>query len=212
MTADICIGLSECHYYAGDEQSFDSYLAENLDASGASTNTTHAQNDSERTLRRINIQNISEGGYCLLWNSQSPLKVEAGELVGVRELGKRLWSIGVVRWIRQKKNSSQLGIQTLSDKALPYAVSVIDDMADEDNYTRALYFPPTQYSDQVATLLTSSAPYHSRDKVKVLESRTISITKLEERVFSTGSIQQFSFQTLEVDAKHNSQPKGDSNW
>lgn len=147
MSADICIGLSDCLYFANNNQSFEDFINSNhseseLDSKAMSftpgdaftTETKH----SERPLFRLNISNISQGGYCLEWKGESMLKLQAGDVIGLKELNKRLWQVGVVRWIRQRRHSSLLGIQILSEKIEPCGLAQTYDMGGYSDFMREI--------------------------------------------------------------------------
>ncbi len=220
-TAEVCIGLSECHYQLCNGQDFETFVrsaAEPQDVEDASfggfTPKDAFGDDSagaEHSAHRIEVQNVSQGGYCLLWNSSSPLKVEAGELVGIKEFGKRVWQVGVVRWIRQKKAASQLGVQILSDRAQPYALAQTYDMGGYSDFMRGLFLPQSQFSSDPASLLTPSAPFQENDRVKVLDGERSQLAKLDEKLFSTSAMQQFSFHIIDSGNGPTPSPTG-SKW
>lgn len=202
-TADVCVGLSDCHMLLCNGLSFEEFLRsannQNDIPNSASSGFTprdafsNADDRSDKPLMRVEVQNVSQGGYCLLWKSDTPFKVQSGDIIGVKEFGKRSWIVGVVRWIRQKKQASQLGVQILSDKVLPYGVAQNYDMGGYSDFMRALYIPASHFSDTPESLVTASAPFQPMDRIKILDGDDIFEAKLNEQLFATGSIQQLSF-------------------
>ncbi len=207
MTADIGVGLTDCHYFICSGQDFETFLRssastseiENASRGGFTPRDAFASTSQnfDKPVNRVEVQNISQSGYCLLWKSNAPIRVESGDLVTIKEYGKRVWTVGVVRWIRQKKQASQLGVQVLSDKAQPYAIALTYDMGGYSDYMRALFLPQSQFTDDPPTLITPSAPFQEYDRVRILDGKKTLTAKLDERIFSTGSIQQFSFHAVD---------------
>ncbi len=206
-TAEVCVGLSDCHYFVCNGQDFDYFLRssgtqENQKISRFTQGLTPAShlNDYQNScipVHRVLIQNVSAGGYCVLWNEDISSKVSAGEIMGIKEVGKRTWSVGVIRWVRQLKNASQLGIQLLANNAKPYGIAQTYDMGGYSEYMRALFLPPTKFGQGNPTLLTASAPFQEFDKVKIVDGERESTAKLDRMVFSTKSVQQFRFRRID---------------
>jgi len=210
-SCEVCVGLVDCHYFISGAQSFDQFSQQGGASSqfGGIANTltvgltplSSKPNDKteyDRPLYRTSIQNISNGGYCLLWKGDVPNKLLAGEVLGIKELGRHTWTVGVVRWVRQLKDSSQLGIQTLASQPKPYGAAQIYGMGGYSDYMRALYIPSSKSADTPATLLTPSVPFHEQDKVRLFDGEEATTIKLNKAVFSTSTIRQFSFHPLDT--------------
>ena len=222
-TVDICIGLADCHYFLSDCRSFDDFVrsctrgdsapTEDAFLSGLTPRDSFSNAGGASATRpqfRVAIQNASQGGYCLMWENKTPIKVESGDLIGVKEFGKKVWIVGVVRWIRQKKTGSQLGVQILSDRALPAAVAQVYDVGGYSDYMRALYLPPSRLLDLPASFITASIPFQELDKVKYLFTGESGEAKLDKCLLSVGSIQQFMFHAS-ANAP-SAQPGKESSW
>lgn len=222
-TAEICIGLSDCHYHLTNGLNFESFTQSGAVGKSIPNNASSGftprdvfsaeQSDSdEPTLSRVEVQNTSLGGYCLLWKSTMPLKVQSGDIVGVKELGKRGWGIGVVRWIHQKKQSSQLGVQILAEKVQPYAIAQNFDMGGYSDYMRALYIPSPPFSDSPECMIMPSAPFQPMDRVKVLDGDNVFEAKLDQQLFATRNIQQLSFRRISGAKQTSTNSETKSNW
>lgn len=217
LTADFCVGLSNCHFYLADTESFDTFLRsknsteDSLNIGGGFTPVEsvgkNAQSHDQNTYR-AEVQNVSNGGYCLAWQKNQPVKVEAGEIVCIKEFGKKHWMIGVVRWIRQRKQSSQIGIQIITERARPYAIAQIYDMGGESKFSRALFVPASEFGDVSASIITPTIPFKENDRVKILDGTQNRLCKLDNKIFSTGSMQQFRFHPIETSPKQST--KGES--
>lgn len=206
--ADVCIGLVDCHYFACNGQDFDYFLSSSGSPESSRTGSfsqgltpaSHlnaSYTNFGRPTFRVSLQNTSAGGYCILWKGTISGKVMAGELIGVKELGKRTWSFGVVRWVRQLKNASQLGIQILTTNAKPYAIAQTYDVGGYSEFMRALFIPPAKNCFAYPTILTSAAPLKEFDKVHLLDGERKRMAKLDRASFQTKAVQQFKFHSLE---------------
>ena len=205
--AEVCVGLVDCHYYLCNGQEFNYFVKnsgqdEELVSGSTSRFTPRDMHDQaqqvsyERPVFRVSLQNASAGGYCMLWKGEIPAKVEAGELLGIKEIGRRTWSIGVIRWVKQLKQASQLGIQLLSTHPKPYGIAQTYDMGGYADYSRAMYIPSSRFGSSSASILTPGAPFQEFDKVKILDGDREWSAKLEKSVFATGNINQFAFRPL----------------
>lgn len=208
--AEACVGLVDCHYFISGGQQFENFVGQEGDTSSvfgrvkeASSSgftpleSKHSGNEFDRPVYKISLQNVSTGGYCVLWKGQVPSRLQAGEIIGIKEMGRRTWNIGVVRWIRLLKGASQLGIQLLSSQARPYALARTYDMGGYSEYMRALLLPPSKVADIPSSLVTAAIPFQEFDKVRSFDGDTVTNLKLDKCVFSTGSMQQFSFKALD---------------
>lgn len=214
IAADACIGLIDCHFHLcgniefeqfinpQEELDGDSFLSGGFDALVSSlTNKKDVDTPKvpKKTVFEATIQNFSSGGYCLLWQGDLPGRIESGELIGIREQGRRAWSIGVVRWIRQLKSASQLGIQLLSNQPVPYGAAVMYDLGGYSDYMRAIHIPTPVMPDQPPTLLTASVPFQAGSKVRLKQEDSVTDVRLVQSQFSTGKLKLFSFATLSDD-------------
>lgn len=202
-TAHVCIGLVDCHYHVNNGVEFEEFTVSERGLpkipKGIPQSVTPDPKPPEETQPsyRVNIQNSSPGGYCLLWQGEIPNKVIAGEIIGVKETGKRSWDIGVIRWVRQLKGASQLGIQVLSHSPKPYGIAQTYSMGGYSDYMRSFYLPPSRFGHNEPCLLTGSVPFEEHDKVKITDGTQEWSASLNEVIFATKSIQQFTFQTLD---------------
>lgn len=204
--AEVCIGLNDCHYFLSGEKNFKELLVtEDEDTptwrgSNFSSSSPLHKNRAERPIYKVSIQNISSGGYCLLWKGEVPAIVETGEILGIRDVGRRSWHVGIVRWIRKLKNSSQIGVRLLSNHAKPYAIA--QDLANgtEQDYKQALYIPPGKFGESPASILTATIPFQESSQVLLRNGEKTSAAMLDRCLLSTASIRQFSYNS--VDAHH----------
>ncbi len=153
---------------------------------------------SPYTIYQVERLDVSPGGYCLQWRNEIPSQVKAGELLALREPGGRCWSIAVVRWTKQHKGTSQIGVQLLAPQAEPYAAQVMSKTGANGEFMRALLLPELTKIKQPATLLTSGLPFNAQQKVNLRRDGNTSAAFLTECVFSTSAISQFNFRKLDT--------------
>lgn len=159
----------------------------------------------EHPTFQVPIVDVSLGGYCLEWREQVPTQLKAGELLGLQEVGRLKWSIGVVRWVQQSRESTLIGVQTLAPQATPLGAAVIYKTGGLSEFLRALEIPPLKAINQPATLITNAVTFHEYSKVRLYRRnsgqqednhRTQTTVQLTRRRFSTGAISQFEFREL----------------
>jgi hypothetical protein len=153
---------------------------------------------------QIPLIDTSPGGYCLEWHDEIPVQVKAGELLGLREAGRQKWNVGVVRWVQQTRNSTQLGIQVLAPTAVAVGIAVVQKTGGFSEYLRALQLPALKAVNQPATLLTNAISFREYNKVRVYyaaqrpgESQPEELNlQLTQKLFSTGAFCQFTFREI----------------
>jgi len=188
--------------------SFDAEGGKTLSSSFGGNISTHSvehalrQHEAEEhreqhPIHQAQLHDASPGGYCLKWQSKIPAQVKAGEILSLREPGRQQWVIGVIRWVRQSKGASLLGVQLLSPKVEPYAIQKIQKTGEDSSYMRALLAAPVKSIDLPASLLTAAIPFQVRDKIKLNHQGQVESAQLVESLFATSAIQQFSFRVLE---------------
>ncbi len=212
---DVCVGLTECHYFLAGEQDFGSFLgqARKANPEGWPVPSSYASLNgftlAERAAStgqgadykptRVTVQNISAGGYCLYWQDNMPHNATAGQLLGIREVGKQEWNLGVVRWIRQLRGASQMGIQVLALDAKPVATSVRYPRGGYSDFMRGLQLAPYEAGQTASTLITAAAPFQEFSKVQLKSgSQTLSLN-LDQCILSTNAIRQFDFHIVDAD-------------
>lgn len=149
-------------------------------------------------LYKVIAQDRSPGGYCVRWKDQVPLLVKAGELIAMRQPGRRSWQLAAIRWISQQRGSTLLGLQLLASNAIPIAISMTHKTGGESDYMRGLRLPEQTLPKQVESVITPTLPFHEKAKVRILKSSQTTKAQLTKCLFSTGSISQFTLRTLET--------------
>jgi hypothetical protein len=184
--------------------------AEAFDASGAGNGsggpltyrTADPATASERDAGgqpsfQVDLIDSSHGGFCLQWQSEMPAQVRAGELLAVRSHPQSAWILCVIRWARQVRGASQLGLQILAHGAEPLAAQVINKSGQNSEFLRVLRLHNAPQSGQERTLLTAALPFRRQHKVNLIGPQGKSLVQLTDSLIATSCINHFSFRVLE---------------
>ncbi len=231
---DVCIGLSASHYQLADGKDFMAFIGETGDESwaelpglptlaGFTPRDRAAKPDTENphAPTRVTVQDVSAGGYCLLWQGKIPIQATAGQLLAIRDVGQSEWHLGVIRWIRQLRDASQMGVQVVALNAKPAGAAIIYDMGGYSDVMRVLQVAPDEYGATAATLITAAAPFQESGRIQLVSGGRRLTAKLDECIFSTSSLRQFKYHLLSSDAESTARPPSgsssknadfDSNW
>lgn len=205
--AEVCAGLTDCHQAIAGGESFNDFTG-SINLSTPLNDRQYGDYSSSVTpngqahgaiiaAHKVSIVNASPGGYCLLWKDKMPSNIQAGELIVIKELGRLHWSIAVIRWVKQLKQASQLGIKVISQHPRASAISQVYDMGGQSDFMRAIHVNHKIQGRTVPTLITATAPFVENGKAKLLNGEQTLTIKLDKCLFSTSNIKQFSFHHLE---------------
>ena len=125
-----------------------------------------------------------------------PANLQTGELAALREESDNRWCVGVIRWIRQDREGTSMGIELLSPRAIPVAVRIVQKRGGPTDYARALMLPELVPINQPATLITPLVPFQSGQKVHIHRQGIQSTAQLKQRQQHTESFNQFTFRLL----------------
>ncbi len=200
---EICTGLTDCHFVMANETPFEDFLqghsrgghddVQALLKKAARNPEPDAPKPRRQCVHNLTVQNTSAGGYCLLWTGDLPSKLEAGELVALRYPGRESWDLCTVRWIRQLKGASQLGVQLIARTAEPCAVAVTYDLGGFSDYQRAIRITTPAIKGQPPSLLTFAVPFQTGLRIKLKEPQREIDVRLKQCIYSTGKIKLFTY-------------------
>lgn len=223
--AEVCVGLVNVHYHVSGEQTFEQFTGHDSElgddilstiSSGFGLPESENNHTSSIPSYGVTIQNVSAGGCCLLWREEAPPKLQSGEIIGIKEKGRHIWSIGVIRWIRQFKGSTQLGVQSLSNQPKPWGAGQMYDMGGYSDYMRVLHVPPSHTNNIPASIITANAPFKEQDNIKIFNGDSSFTAKLTNTLFATSCIHQFTYHPLDVakrsEAQRASGQSFDDDW
>ncbi|WP_242208825.1 MULTISPECIES: molecular chaperone [unclassified Pseudomonas] len=158
------------------------------------------------------VINHSPGGYCLAWPNEVPAELQAGEMLGIQDSVSLGWSIAVIRWIRQVRDGTQMGIELVAPHAQPCGLQLVRSRDDHSQYLRGLLLPEISAIDVPATLLAPRLPFQEGSKVLINTQGEEHRAGLDRRVASTHSFNQFAYRSLEAAQNGGSEEDFDSLW
>jgi cyclic-di-GMP-binding protein len=170
------------------------------------------------------IVNVSAGGYCLRWNSDTPSRAQVGEPIALREKESDesiTWRIGIIRWMQFIRGSGlEIGVQVLSPRCLSATVQRSNRPKEEP--FECLMVPAIKALDLPTSVLLPTYAFRPGDKLKINilnqnqeqeqnknhgETMEIQLDSVKEH---TGSFTQFQFTPMEVVKKMEKQEKNKS--
>lgn len=186
----VCIGLSACCYFISGV-STDEALVSRPVADGA-LELMPVEDENERLAEALrgkkltdtskevhtfikhkaytwNTQNSDPEGYCLTTTGEKPALIQAGELIGLRDMTddteQASWSIGVVRWLKRSEGQLQVGVQLLSPSAI--AVKVKIKRTTPSDFLNALLLPDLISAGHPTTMLLPPLDYKVNETFQV---------------------------------------------
>lgn len=149
------------------------------------------------------VVNVSAGGYCLRWNSESTSRAQIGEIIALREQesdGSYQWRVGVIRWMQFTRGTGlEIGAQILSPKAI--AASAQRYNKTNEQPFDCIMLPGIRALKQGPSVLTPAHAFKISDRLNVTVLGQDMIIKLVETAEHTGSFTQFQFANNEVAAR-----------
>ncbi|MCK5880391.1 MAG: hypothetical protein KAG18_00870, partial [Sinobacterium sp.] len=167
--------------------------------SGGKSQMSETGSDKEKYHNyRVNVLNMSPGGYCVEWNHLAPGSIKSGEIISVKGEHHNNWHIGVIRWVKQTKEKGlQLGIELISPSAAPYGAKFVAlSGEDKTDFLRVLLLPEISAAGQAASIITPSLSFKPGQHIHLMLNGEEQTILLRELLTSTGSYSQFSFDTV----------------
>jgi hypothetical protein len=171
--------------------------------------------DTQRSYNNYKIEmiNVSPGGYTLEWPLEIAARLANGDVVGIRESQHANWSVGIVSWIRRDGDKiAQIGVKLLGPSVLPYAARVINSgkatsSDNSDDFRRVLLLPEIKLIGQPATLLTPRLPFREKQTLRLVQQGRPLTVRLKKLICATGAINQFDIEVLEKPWQDHSEPR-----
>jgi hypothetical protein len=146
------------------------------------------------------MQDMSAGGYCLLWDSEETTRAQIGELVSIKTShdNNDNWHLGVIRWMKYtRERGLGLGVEIMSHDPSAIRASVCDDKSSANQKMQGILLPDVKELRQQATLLLPPLLFHTDCRSNLFhgnKQEQIVLTRLLE---DTGSYAQFDFFPVE---------------
>ncbi len=161
------------------------------------------------------IVNVSAGGYCLRWNSETTSRAQIGELIALREKepdGNYAWRIGVIRWMQFTRESGlEIGVQVLSPKVMS-ASAQRSNRPNEEPF-ECLMLPGIKPLKLPPSVLLPAHAFRPGDNlnIKIMDDESATEIRLESVKEHTGSFTQFQYTSREsVERKEKEEKKSES--
>lgn len=155
------------------------------------------------------VANISPGGYCLRWNSDSTSTAQIGELIALQEFephNNARWHIGAIRWMQfTQTDGLEIGVQILSPQVIAATARRINRL-DETPFD-CLMLPGIEALNQTSSTILPSLAFKTKTKliVRIAEHKlNITLNDIKE---NTGSFTQFAYNNTNLDQQINKQAK-----
>jgi hypothetical protein len=189
----ICIGLKAVAHYVSQEHRVDPDEAE-LIRRGITIPLISVPRDETSKAFPVNewdVVNQSAGGLKVRRSTPAAQPVGVGEAVGVKQMGRARWTIGVVRWITVLEDGGlEFGIQFLASTAR--IVSIQPTIAALSAQAKqALILDDA--GETGAALLTSPNTFSDLREFEVQDEGAVSCVRATSLVERTGRFELFEF-------------------
>lgn len=224
---EICIGLPSLHYHSAGGLSLQAQLRggrsidalaadfeDEMDPFAGAGDVGGARRDeptSRRTpavpaaapvedhpVSRLRLEDISPGGYGLIWETRPAADLQAGELVGLRAPGDAHWAVAVVRWCRNVPGELRLGVELLAPRAASACVRPLGQQTAWNAWGPALVLPEVSALSQPPYLITPSGPFAPGQKVILNQYGTGLRARLQVLERASHGFAEFRFEELGV--------------
>jgi len=143
------------------------------------------------------MENLSAGGFCLLWDSESASCAQVGELVSIlsrEENDKDNRQLGVIRWMKfTPEHGLELGIQLLSPGATAVWAYVCENDLRPSNKLQGILLPEIKAINQPASLLLPSLPFRTGCNSTLENQGRKEAIILTRQLENTGTFAQYNF-------------------
>ena len=155
-------------------------------------------NDVDYEYHGCEIVNVNQGGFGMSCPLETNFPARVGELIGSRTADHGAWSIGMISWMKIKRdNGISLGIKFMSEDAKPIAIKAVQGVGKGGEFYRALLIPDLDPSIHPTTLLTPAAVYDIDSIVLMVLDDRILFARLIRQLTSSGGFSQYQFRLVE---------------
>jgi len=146
------------------------------------------------------MQDMSAGGYCLLWDSEDVSSAQVGELVAIKTShdSDENWHLGVIRWMKfTRERGLGLGVQMMSPGASAIQARICNDKDGTTDNMQGILLPDIVGLKQQATLLLPPLPFRTGCLSRLTRGDNEEQIRLTAQLEDTGSFAQFQFSPAE---------------
>jgi len=169
-------------------------------AYAARTPAADTGNTTPLHIENWKMQDMSAGGYCLLWDSEEASSARVGELIAIKtsQDNDDNWHLGVIRWMKfTRERGLGLGVQMMSPGARAIWARVCNDKAGMTDRMQGILLPDVKGLNQQATLLLPSLPFRTGHLSRLTRGDKEEQVKLTAQLEDTGSFAQYHFMATE---------------
>ncbi len=169
-------------------------------AYAANSPATAEENAIPLHVENWKMQDMSAGGYCLLWDSEEASSAQVGELVAIKSSydSNDNWHLGVIRWMKlTRERGLGLGVQMMSPGARAIWARVCNDKVSRADRMQGILLPDIKGLNQQATLLLPSLPFRTGYLSRLTRGDKEEQVKLTAQLEDTGSFAQYHFMAAE---------------
>lgn len=178
--------------YTPDKVLIEAISYESSDHPAGATRSTQAYR-----FYRAGMVNASDRGYCIEWPSTEVVKLNTGDVVGLREEAEDNWSVGIIRWAKKVEgNSTQLGLEVLSSNADAYSARKVCDGLAVGKHQRTLMLPPDRASGSAPRIMVQRSAFEEGDSLKLSRPGQTYRIKLQSCLVNTASLGVYEFSTM----------------
>ncbi|BFM05875.1 hypothetical protein [Halioxenophilus aromaticivorans] len=202
---EICIGISAIHDQLAKGANFDEFVTGSSHKAGFMLSTEWDDKPSPEPpdipigssaqTHRLTAINSGQKGFQLICQDKAPRKLQAGELIGFREPGKRNWQLAVVRWVkRSEKTGIQFGVMMIGRRLEAYGASTETESGHDSDYLRVLLVKEGS-EDGKTSLVTPNSVFNERYPVILKKRGESTRVHISKRLSSSASYCQYRYST-----------------
>ncbi|MBI2790982.1 MAG: hypothetical protein HYX61_03400 [Gammaproteobacteria bacterium] len=197
----VCLGISACHWYLSQEKGLPIVASEEtfpdleqIDINVLPESSSHEDVGTQKfPVTACEIIDQSPKGFCLKWTQEIPSHLQSGEIIGLEgetETLTKVWSIGVIRWLKNESSHvTLLGIELLSMQALPVKARLSETTVQYSIPTIVL--PEQPEAHKPMRLITPPLPFKVGNEVEIEFESKIYTATLQKSFGATSSYQEF---------------------
>lgn len=202
-TVEVNIGISSIHYFLNHTDASaqakpvtpDTLFGSSeftSDEFGRLGKTSKADEATPQTSRWISF-NVSANGAALRKPSDVDENVRVGDLISIRESGKKTWSLAVIKWVMLKDQQKlDIGIQLIA----PNANAKNARQLKQSHFEKILLLAGVPTLEQSATIVAPTGIYQPTNQLELIENNQIIKVVITKRLERTSSYERFSFTYL----------------
>jgi hypothetical protein len=141
--------------------------------------------------------NANGRGYCMEWPSTEVVKINTGDVVGLREEAEYNWSVVIIRWAKQVEgNSNQLRLEVLSSNPDAYSARMVRIGLAVGEHQRTLMLPPDRVSGLAPRIMVQRSAFEEGGSLELSRPGQTYRIKLQSCLVNTASLGVYEFSTM----------------